>query len=134
MFHAHECMNSWSKHAPFEIRASFSEKRSPRKTKSENPCEIASNLRNQAADPVHSIHCASRFCSASTRPVRRYTKVLTYFSSRNVTRKVHLKKNPEVEKLNGNRPEIKFPIDCRRVFSIRIKVFLTCELFNILTL
>jgi hypothetical protein len=40
----------------------------------------------------------------------------TNFASKSLLVKVHLKKNPEAEKLHGNRYRIKFPIDYRRVF------------------
>jgi hypothetical protein len=45
-----------------------------------------------------------------------HTVALTEFASRSLLVKVHLKKNPEAEKLDGNRYQIKFPIDYRRVF------------------
>ena len=41
---------------------------------------------------------------------------LTEFASRSLLLKVHLKKNPKAEKLDGNRYRIKFHIDYRRVF------------------
>ena len=44
------------------------------------------------------------------------TVALTEFASKSLLVKVHLKKNPEAEKLDGNRYQIKFPIDYRRVF------------------
>ena len=40
--------------------------------------------------------------------------------------KVRLKKNPEAEKLDGNRKEIKFPIDYRRVFFFDCGFFSGC--------
>ena len=49
-----------------------------------------------------------------------HTVVLTKFASRSFLVKVHLKKNPEAEKLDGNRYRIKFPIDYRRVFLIAV--------------
>jgi hypothetical protein len=45
-----------------------------------------------------------------------HTVALTEFPSRSLLVKVHLKKNPESEKLDGNIYRIKFPIDYRRVF------------------
>ena len=48
------------------------------------------------------------------------TVALTELASRSLLVKVHLKKNPEAEKLDGNRYKIKFPIDYRRVFLIAV--------------
>jgi hypothetical protein len=45
-----------------------------------------------------------------------HTVALTKFASITLLVKVHLKKNPEAEKLDGNRYRIKFPIGYRRVF------------------
>ena len=46
----------------------------------------------------------------------RSTVALIEFASRSLLTKVHSKKNPEAEKLDGNRYRMKFPIDYRRFF------------------
>jgi hypothetical protein len=67
------------------------------------------------------------FFSLGSRPSKKCEKVaphhtvaLTEFASKSLLVKVHLKKNPEAEKLDGNRYQIKFPIDYRRVFLIAV--------------
>ena len=56
---------------------------------------------------------------AWTKSRSTHTVALTEFASRSLLVKVHLKKNLEAEKLDGNRYRIKFPIDYRRVFFDR---------------
>jgi hypothetical protein len=46
------------------------------------------------------------------------TAALIKFASSSFPVKVHLKKNPEAEKLDGKVSEIKFPIPYRRVFFL----------------
>ena len=53
------------------------------------------------------VNCSTKFITVS---------LIKFAIMKNFARKVRLKKNPEAEKLDGNRKWIKFPIDYRRVF------------------
>ena len=66
--------------------------------------EVGTIIRINRLKPVN---CSTEFITVS----------LTKFASRSFSVKV---KNPEAEKLDGNRYRIKFPIDYRRVFLIAV--------------